>query len=158
MNKMETIDELLNKFKLASRELFNHYFHKIEPYDNDGWEWEERFSIVQATLFEELVTVPMNLSKLRYGEVQPEISVKLNSEGIVPIMINREIDSGYWDFSVKEIDNVAKLAFISFFDWDQLGYRDNRYVRVIIQGWEHRPEAVGKHAIIESQYVKFSLY
>lgn len=49
-----------------------------------------------------------------------------------PIMFNREIQSGYWDHPLKEVTNDAKLVFVSFFDWDDLDYRDNRYVRVIV--------------------------
>ena len=154
MSTIMNIDEMMNRFRLASREVFNHFFRVSDPYNNDGWSFEERFSEVQAVLFKKLVTEPASLSDKGYGYLQPEILVELRSES-APIMLNREVDSGYWDHPIKEVTKDARLLFISFFDWDQLDYRDNRYVRVQMDRWSSHPETVGKHALIESQYVRF---
>jgi hypothetical protein len=70
-------------------------------------------------------------------------------------MLNREFSSGYWDYPLKEVTEEARLIFIRFFDWDQLAYRDNRYVLVQVQSWSAHPETVGKQGLIESQYVLF---
>ena len=149
------LDEMMNRFRLASREVFNHYFRVPDPYDNNGWLFEERFSEVQVVLFQKLVAEAASLSCVRYGCLQPEILVELRAEQ-TPIMINREIDSGYWDNPIKEITKDARLLFISFFDWDQLDYRDNRYVRLQIDSWPLHPETAGSHALIESHYVSFA--
>ena len=150
-----SIDEMMNQFRIASRELFNHFFRVVDPYNNDGWLFERRFSEVQATLFQKLVTEPASLSYTKYGDRQPEMFVELRQSESAPIMVNREIDSGYWDFPIKEITQEVQLCFVSFFDWDRLEYRDNRYVRVQIHRWPSRPEVVGKHCLIESQHVRF---
>ena len=145
----------MNEFRLASRELFNHFFRIADPYVNNGWSLEERFTAVQAILFDKLVTEPASLPKTRYGLRQAEIVVTLRNSESVPIMINREVDSGYWDFPIREVSVEAGMSFVCFFDWDQLDYRDNRYVRVQIERWASNPETIGKHALIESHYVRF---
>ena len=150
------VDEMMNRFRLASREVFNHFFRVPDAYDNDGWLSEERFSHVQIILFQKLVTEPASLSNVRYGDLQPEILVELRGGDSAPVMINREVDSGYWDYPLKVVTKDARLLFVNFFDWDQLDYRDNRYVRLQIDHWPSHPEAAGKHALIESHYVRFT--
>jgi hypothetical protein len=147
------LDESLNQFRLASRELFNHYFRVSTPYDNTETAHlqAERFARVQDALFEAFVghypTVP-------YGEVQTHIEVKLQTQR-APAMLNREVDSGYWDHPLTELSGDARMVFISFFDWDQLSYRDNQYVRARIVDYSSRPDVIGRDVLIESQYVTF---
>jgi len=43
-----------------------------------------------------------------------------------------------------------------FFDWDQLGYRNNQYILVQIDLWPSHPETIGKRVLIESTYVRFA--
>ena len=116
----------------------------------------ERFSAVQNVLFQNLVMEPASLDNVSYGNPQPEILVDLRP-GIesVPASINREMNSGYWDYPVREIPRGSKLFFVSFFDWNQLDYRDNEYVRIQIDDLPSHPEARGKHALIEWRYVTF---
>lgn len=47
------------------------------------------------------------------------------------------------------------FTFVSFFDWDQKSYQDNRYVRAIVKDWPENQNLVGKHALIETQYVSY---
>jgi hypothetical protein len=150
------IDDLMTQFRLASRQLFNQFYRVSDPYNNDGWPLEERFSHVQEALFQTLVVEPAKLPATRYGDVNPGISVELRQAELAPIMLNRDVDSGYWDHPIREVTREARMAFVRFFDWDQLDVRDNRYVRVLVQAWPSKPEAIGKHALIEAQYVKFT--
>jgi hypothetical protein len=150
------LDELMNRFRIASRELFNHFFRVLDPYNNDGWSYEERFSEVEALLFMKLVLEPAQLADLRYGLPHPGIRVILRGSEFAPIIINRETDSGYWDFPLREVTKDALLTFVAFFDWDQLAIRDNRYVRVRIDSWPIHREAEGKHALIGSEYVSYA--
>jgi len=96
---------------------------------------------------------PGKLPPVEYGGVTT-ILVGLRSE-FAPIMLNRAVDSGYWDHPIREVTRDAQMVFVCFFDWDQLDVRDNRYVRVLVQAWPSKSEAIGKHALIESQYVRF---
>lgn len=152
------IDTLLNRFRIASRELFNQFFHVDDPYNSeDAWVREARFRQIESLLFEKLVIEPAQLPNIPYRTRHPDIRVELRHGPCAPITLNREIDSGYWDYPLKEITQDAKLAFVAFFDWDQLDYRDYRYVRVVVAEWPSRPAVVGKHAFIETHYVRFSL-
>lgn len=150
------LDALLNRFRIATRELFNHFFRIDQPYDNsDAWALEERYSEVESLLFEKLVLEPANLPIISYGTLHPNILVELPHGEFAPFLLNRELQSGYWDHPLKEVMREAQLAFVSFFDWDQLAYRDHRYVRVQVMDWPSHPEAVGKHALVETHYVRF---
>jgi hypothetical protein len=149
------LDDLMSRFRYASRELFNHHFRVPDPYNNDGWLLEGRFSQVEAVLFEQLVAAPAALPSVTWGTHQPAIHVGLRHGDFAPIMVNRETDSGYWDFPIKEVTRDAQLSFVRFFDWDLLAVRDNQYVRVVIDAWPQHPEGAGKHALIEAQYVVF---
>jgi hypothetical protein len=148
------LDDSMKSFRLASRELFNRFFLVDEPYENDGWALEDRFSQVEAVLFEQLVVVPHDLLGPTYGNHHPAIRVALRPD-FVPVMINREIDSGYWDHPVRELTRDAELSFVRFFDWDLLAVRDNAYVRVNIDDWPSQPGAVGKHALVAAPSVVF---
>jgi hypothetical protein len=145
----------MTRFRAASREMFNQYFLVEDPWNNNGWVLEERFSEVEAVLFDALVARPSGTHVVRYGELQPEIQIVLKDSEFAPIMINRETDSGYWDFPITEMTKSTKLSFIRFFDWDLLALRDNHYVRARINEWPERPECVGKHALVEVQYIAF---
>jgi len=149
------IDEMMNQFRIASREIFNHYFHVPDSYNKDGWLFEERFSEIQNILFQKLVIEPASLLNIKYGLPQSGILVELRNGESAPIMLNRDVDSGYWDYPLKEVTKDARLFFVSFFDWDQLDYRDNHYVRIQIEGWPSQPKTIGKHALIESRHVRF---
>src|SRR5260221_2645357 len=149
MSMSTPIDKLMNQFRLASRELFNHFFRVPDPYNSDtAWVLKGRFDGVQALLFEKLVTEPGSLPAVKYGDPQSGVLVELRTGETAPIMVNREVDSGYWDFPLKDVTKAARLVFICFFDWDQLHLRDNRYVRVRIESWQSNSAVVGKDGLI----------
>ncbi len=109
-----SIDEMMNQFRVASRELFNYFFRVPNPYapESNGWVLEERFREVENILFQKLVTEPACLMSVEYGYVQSEIGVELRLCEFSPIMINREMNSGYWDYPTKEVTKDVKLAFL----------------------------------------------
>lgn len=147
---------LMKRFRLADRELFNHYFHIEDPYNHpEAWDIEEGFRRVQRILFEEMVQIPADLPDTPYFSVQSDIRV-LPTSSSCPAMINREIDCGYWDHPVEAITQDATLHFIHFFDWDTLAQRDYQYVRAVIADWPAHPELVGKHTLAETMYVSFA--
>jgi hypothetical protein len=152
-----SIDDALRRFRIADRELYNQHFHIPNPYNDTDTAFAamERFEEVQACLFNALVSGPLDLEPVRYRQTQPAIRVELlHSE--TPVMLNRELDSGYWDHPVTELSPQIPIAFISYFDWDQLNYHDNYYVRGEILENEMAPELVGKHVLIECLNVQFT--
>ena len=122
METVGDIDELLGRFRLASRDLFNHYFRVCNPYKRGSGAWipEERFREVESLLFQKLVVEPANLPTIEYGELQEGILVTPRHSGIMPVLLNRDVDCGYWDYPLTEITDDAQVFFLSFFDWDQL--------------------------------------
>jgi hypothetical protein len=151
-----TLDERMNQFRLVSRDLFNHYFRIPHPYDGGaGWTPEERFSEVQRLLFRSLVIDSAKLVGREYGDVQECIIVASRTGSDIPLLLNREINSGYWDHPITAAPSSAALLFIGFFDWDQLDIRDNQYVRVKVENWPGHHDLAGKHALIESRHVRF---
>jgi hypothetical protein len=151
------LDESMNRFRLAGRELFNHFFRIYNPWENTdfAWELEKRFSGVERVLFQKLVTEPALLPDTAYGGLQTGIGVELRGADVCPIMINREISSGYWDYAINEVTRDATLLFFRFFDWDALSFRDNHYVLAHVQNWPSHQDAIGKQALIDAQYVRF---
>ena len=154
------LDELMKSFRLADRELFNNFFHVSDPWNdtNTAWDAESRFGVVQGVLFQQLVLEAADIPLIPYKKVQPSIHVELGSMDTAPAMINRDINSGYWDYPLKQITREPVMLFLNFFDWDQLSYRDNRYVHAKIESWPSRNDAAGKHVLVDSHYVRFTLH
>lgn len=144
----------MTRFRLASRELFNNYF-RTGGRDEDAWKAQERFSTLEGHLFDALVSLPAGLSGGTYGLIRPGIVCRLEGSDHAPWMLNRADDSGYWDHPQDQVTRDAVLSFVAFFDWDSLDLIDWRYVRVTVSDWASHPELVGKHALIETIYVRF---
>jgi len=90
------VDDLVNRFRLASRELRNHWFHPPD-WDQSEWEVVEGFDEVERLLFETLVLWPAGVQRVDYGRPNPDTIVVPRTPA--PIMINRDrgAESGYWD-------------------------------------------------------------
>jgi hypothetical protein len=150
------IDEAMKRFRHAGRELFNNFFRMNDPYkDHESWVLEDRFREIQVLLFQKLVLEPARVPGAEYGQLQPLIEVRIRLGDETTALVNRGVDSGYWDYPMEKISADAKLLFLSFFDWDVLDYRDNQYVRVLITDWPSQPGAIGKHALVEARSMQF---
>jgi hypothetical protein len=149
------LNDSMTQFRLAARELFNTFFRVEAPYTNDGWALEARFRVLESALFDQLVAAPNSLPLDSYGSHQPGVRVALRGLDFAPVMVNREVDSGYWDHPLTEATKDVELSFVRFFDWDILAVRDYQYVRVKIEAWPSHSEVVGKHALIEARCVGF---
>ncbi len=154
---MQSIDRQMNRFRLAARGVFNQYF-RLDPEGDSGdaWTQVERFAEVERALFDALVIQPCGLSQRTYHQdTMEDIGVRLRHGSHAPAMVNREIDSGYWDFPVSQVNSDTLITFVHFFDWDQTDYIDYRYARVIIDSNRSDVSLNGKHALIETQYIAF---
>jgi hypothetical protein len=149
------LNDSVTQFRLAARELFNTFFRIEDPYNNDGWALEARFRIVESALFDQLVAAPSSLPLDSYGAHLPGVRVALNGLDFAPVMVNRKVDSGYWDHPLTEATKDVELSFVRFFDWDILAVRDYQYVRVKIDAWPGHIDVIGKHALIEARYIVF---
>jgi hypothetical protein len=149
------MDKSINKFRLASREIFNTYFREYVAEYETEWEYFESIQFIEESLFKALVTVPNKIADVVYGMPQIEILVKSVLGSSIPLMLNREVDCGYWDHPVDVTVPNTCFTFVKFFDWDQRGYMDNRFARVIVREWPDREDLLGKHALIETQYITY---
>ena len=145
----------INKFRIASREVFNHYFRREDPYENDGWDLEERFRRLQDVMWMEIVIAEGVGQDLSYGLTNRGIVVVPTSSVRTPIMISD--GPGSRAHPVVFAPPESRFAFMEYFDWDQLAYRDNQYTRLQITEWpgELNADLVGREALIEAQYVTY---
>ncbi len=152
------LDLQMNEFLLASRSLFNTHFCLRQPWDDPhrAWDLRDLFEPVEEALFRALVLQPFALTGPTFGTGPQPVRVIGNTGGELPIMINREIDSGYWDYPVTRCHGDADLRFVKFFDWSSIDRKDNRYAMVKIESWPDRPELVSKRALIESHYCSYA--
>lgn len=148
-------DELMGQFRRANRELFNNFFLNLEE---DGWLARERYTDVEFILFQRMVLSMFDIQGVGYGKPEPAVRVVIAGDhSSAPIMINREIDSPYFDFPVDQLTRDAVLHFVKFFDWSPTNVCDHQYVEVQINDWPSHPETKGKIALIENLHVKFEL-
>ena len=66
---------------------------------------------------------------------------------------NRPDEPGHvWGSPTLRLDPESpqcRLKFVRFFDWNQLDPRDFRYLEVLIQEFDDKPELVGHHGLVE---------
>lgn len=144
------IDALMRRFRLASRDLFNHHFHR-STCEGDPLDSSERFGEVEQSLFRAMVTWPAGLTEVEYGELQPEIRVTSCTGHGAPCLVSRK--DCVWE--EDHFPEQAQLAFERFFDWEELSLRDNLYVRGEVVEWPGRAERAGLPVLVESQYARF---
>lgn len=115
----------------------------------------ERFGDVETLLFRKMVSEALGLQDARYGEPQENILVFPKNGAAIQALVNRDVNSGYWDYPVSDIPIDAEMRFIDFFDWDPLSLRDNEYTRVLVVSCASNPRIVGKHALIGARKVSY---
>ncbi len=152
-----SVDDQVKQFRLAGRDVFNRYFHvSMNDKFRECWTENDRFSHVESALFDALVARPFGIRpNIYYQEKISEIGVRLKPMIRASAMINRDVDSGSWDHSVKFITPETSMTFVHFFDWDQTDYIDYQYVRAVIDKYPDHPEVIGRHVLIETHNVEF---
>ena len=152
------LDLLLNRFRLASRDLFNQHYLAAPSSDfGEALRAWKCFEPVEEALVSDAC-----------GSARKSIADKIRSSKFgnrrghaqsdsPPIMINREHgkDHGYWDLPVSRVEKTALMKFVKFFDFDLRRPCDHQYVHVEISDWPSEQRTVGRRALIENQYVSF---
>ena len=143
------------EFREAVRHLWNVYFCEEALRDQD-WDLRDAFSVAYVALFNAMVTyrLPQGASTIAHlwdadATVLDCYHVAGRSSDL-GLMIARDIpSSGYWDHPIKRVvTSTVELRLISFFDWDTLGFRDFRYLRVRISRSDNAA-LVGRDALID---------
>ncbi len=153
---MKDVTSYFNGYKDASRFLRNVFY---KPTGTNDWDMVDEYLEMDRLLFrhqcvQRLALNPASLAWLT--EPAPMFALRLATDS-VPVAINRGGQSGYWDHSIDRLGKGdARVCFISYFDWDQMGHIDFRYVRGRIL--ESIYPAIKDHdVLIESQYVTVDL-
>lgn len=154
---MTPLYDRMNRFLIASRDLFNTQFRMEAPYvgKNAASDLRDDCLLVEQALFRVIVGAPSEGEAPGYGETQHWIRVIPSGSPSPPIMLNRELSSGHWDYPLDKIDATDDLRFVRYFDWSDIERRDNRYVMVLVAGSASHPEIVGKLGLIESHQVTY---
>jgi hypothetical protein len=158
------ITSLVANFREAARHLWNcHYVPTLDvqyPFDA-----RDSFDRVARELFRSLVLEELDLTNLALAPASvpepipiPRLFVTSRASGGVPIFINRDRPrSGYWDHPKKHIrPNEATLLLARFFDFDEVGVRDFRYLEVFIAAASD-PDIVGRWALLDFEYARISV-
>ncbi len=150
------ITNSITRFREAARHFWNTYLSERAGRDKD-WDLRDEFSNVYVDLFNVLVKYDLpesapSVPHLWNGEnkVLSEYHVTGKNKELV-VMINRTIPAaGYWDHPIQQINSEeTDIRLISFFDWDEIGFRDMRYLRVRIVASPNK-ELIGRDALIEA--------
>lgn len=155
---MVDITDAVGRYREAARHLWNSAFLASKP----DWDARDRFSVVATALFDGLVLEPCGISDAHLPalwEARPahfgRIAV-VPATSHVPIMINRGVGAnGYWDDPVARIAvESMSLRLVDFFDWNELGLREMRFVRVRIVGSAEFPHLIDRYALLDCDHVR----
>lgn len=147
----EYVTDLFEEYREHARHLRNTAFDTRSSQD---WNAIENFDAVSEVLFERLVLYRLPEARFEQAKNWKDTSYFLiePSGGGFPLMSSRSKgQSGYWDHKVKMLmKDDAVIAFQEYFDWNQHGRIDFRYLHGIILSSKKHPELAGHHALIET--------
>ena len=156
---MRDVTHLMDHYRVVARTIWNAGFWS-QP-DLQNWDSRDHFRQIRKLLFNALVTARLDetdegCSCTDLGALPDRtLQVVPLDSTTVPIMIQRprgEGQAGYWDDPVKEIKaSDAKLVFIDYFDWNEMGYIDFQYYKARIVSFASQPHLVGREALLEHQ-------
>lgn len=144
----------MNDFRLASRGLYNQYFYSSDR--EKAIEAEERHSNLLESLFEGMVLQPENIHGAEYFDVNKQLIASFKSRQCGYYIIEVEVTPGKWSLEKLTCSNNSpEMFFEYYFDWDQFGIRDNKYVRGTLSSCVEADHLVGKGCIFEAVDVVF---
>lgn len=164
---MKDVTARLGSYRECIRHIWNGHFLEAVASSSDKWTLRDEFDDACSILFGSLVVEPLGaaaahdarelLSRSR-DPVARVIDwlhvVPKTAPAGVPIMINRDQtkQSGYWDHPVRQVmATEVSLRFMRWFDFDELGFRDLKYLLVHVAS-ASRDDIVGRAALIECEH------
>ena len=164
---MKDVTARLGSYRECVRHLWNGYFLEAAATSSDKWALRDGFDDACSILFGSLVAEPLGVAAAHDGReilsrgrdpvarvIEWLHVVPKAAPAGVPIMINRdrEKDSGYWDHPVRRVSATeVSLRFMRWYDFDELGFRDLKYLLVRVAS-ASREDIVGRAALIECEY------
>src|SRR5262249_1080570 len=126
---MEDVTALMDGYRECVRHLWNmHFWKDAEP--QQDWDLAEGFNAVAARLFQLLVLRPLGGAETEvrpddWAQREPLSFLHVYVDPRSEIMVNRGLDTGYWDDPLRVIEKgELDLRFLQFFDWWLLGFRE----------------------------------
>jgi hypothetical protein len=117
-----------------------------------------RFDEAVARLFEGMVLLPLGYTCRAEDTNYPGKAVPINIEAISPgveCLIDENLpEEPYHPWKRVELDlqkDTYNFEFRRFFDWDQTGHREFRFVQVVIRRLDSTTDAVGHHALLPAE-------
>ena len=154
------ITDRFQDFREAVRNLWNVHFRgealPAQDWTRQDWNLRDAFSDAYVALFKAMVTyrLPRGAPPIAHlwdaGKTVLDCYHVTGRFDELDLMIARDRPaSGYWDYPIKRAGtSTVDLRLISLFDWDTLGFRDFRYLRIRIVTADN-PALVGRDALVE---------
>ncbi len=146
-------------------QLFLHYREIVRVVWNLGFwpnpelrEWDsvEVFQEAIARLFEGIILLAIGYQGRIEDKFSPGEIVNFTVISNVPemkLLVDKNLpaDPGHvWGVPVLHVGSKSyQLRFVRFFDWEQLAPRDFRWLEVLVERLDNRPDLVGHHALVE---------
>lgn len=151
--------DLLLKYRDMARMIWNSAFWtNVDLREGDLFvvgEYTGAFDEAMARLYEGMVLLPLGHTCRVQDMNCPGKAIPLSIEVASPTveyLIDEDIPEGpSHRFTVGELplqEGTYDFEFVEFFDWDQLGHRDFRFMKVLIRRMDANPTAVGYHALV----------
>ena len=129
------------------------------------WDSLEPYKEATARLFEGMILLALGYQgRIKDVGTPGEVAyfqVKAKHEVELRVDSNRSSDPSHvWGDPIVRLTsngNSHRLRFLRFFDWDVLGARDFRFLEVVIELLNDRPELTGRHALVELSGCSVSL-
>jgi hypothetical protein len=152
--------EIFYKYRELIRLIWNlGFWSETKVRDSDLFtaaEYTTLFQNAVSRLFEGIVLLPLGYNNRVVDINTPGTAVQFTVEVKsvqVDYLIDRNLPNApghLWEVSKVPLSSGAyQFTFIEFFDWIQLGQRDFRYLKVLINHMVDRPDSVGHHALLE---------
>ena len=148
------ITERMKIYRETVRHLWNTAYCHLVPELGPG-ETQDVFSAVEQVLFKTLVLLEVHplTSDYQWNWEASRILIEPKHPEEVGVLLNRSNDartSGYWDATPNRlVCNQNVLAFVEFFDWEDILWRDLQYVMVRIVGTTQDPSLLHRTALVE---------
>jgi hypothetical protein len=120
------------------------------------WDAVELYQDLLSGLFEGMVLVPLGYRGRSEEVAHPGKIMNFRVEIASPnarLLVDKhspEEPGRIWGHPILTLlPGRQELRFIAFFDWDQRAPREMRFLEVVIEHIDERPDLVGRHALIE---------
>ena len=148
------LNKRMNDFRLASRELYNQYFFSQNK--EQACEAEERHSILLEYLFQYMVLQPENIEGFQYFEESNHLIASFKPKTCGYYLFQVEKKPGDWVFEkVSCALGSPQMYFECYFDWDDIGIKDNLYAKGILLSCVGAEHLIGNECLFEASYTVY---